>query len=797
MATEEREEDNFWNDQEPEPDKQLNTVQKDNLQKTNPYNDDTNDQNLDKKAKIWNEDEESEFESQLNNATNSKHIAINAKTSRFESQENINSDNSVDDLGESQNDSDNSNKTINIILAFHSTSQANANEILSFMTERFKHFKIVMLTESVSNRLHVRMNLIKQSDALILITTCSFQRSHNCIELIHFANSIGKKIFAVNFFYSYKPFGALGFLLSAHTQLIQLNIDDANLLRNSLGDLGTIISKSQTDTRGDQWLLEFSDRNITTPIAQFKHADRSSFSVLISCSVETLDVAQIILDSLKQKEVECVVEDSNSGVTSLQKCKLLIVVMSSSYESDLKLRSLIDSARQLNKRYLLVFGEKNWSPVSWLKILVSGRECFRVFSREQANEKNYDHTTEIERLISSASLILYPKANVLDLREYDLTFVLKNNIEKCKAKLRSWPPIKRTKIRQSVEEKSVKIENTAQVSANLELNKKQALRLKSGQSLGLKDIFSIYSNKQYDCTLLYERSVLELVLKVNEELNVRNVKTWLNLSFSQSYDSFTTTYEPIANAIETSKIALVFLNRMFLTSDENKAEFDYAVKRGKAFIFLQVEDGLEVPNWMESYLNESTKYEFFAKSVIVPEAAKSNISMQEQFDLDFEIDHPPKSEIINAPEALGETISEPQPIYDAKKLDTLTKEIRDLGGIQPNYENLNFTTDELVRLKELLDDALDELSVTKNELFKVCTRCNKEFDSGNNNIVECRKHTGFFIQDEKNEDEGRWVCCSQKSKFSLGCSMCGFHTIQSVVWIRDARYGTFTYEIVE
>jgi len=61
----------------------------------------------------------------------------------------------IQELNETQTDQSN---PINVILAFHSTAQACANQIMDFFKENWKNFKIVMLTESVSNRMHVRMN---------------------------------------------------------------------------------------------------------------------------------------------------------------------------------------------------------------------------------------------------------------------------------------------------------------------------------------------------------------------------------------------------------------------------------------------------------------------------------------------------------------------------------------------------------------------------------------------------------------------------------------------------------------
>jgi hypothetical protein len=503
----------------------------------------------------------------------------------------------IQELNEAQRDQSN---PINVILAFHSTAQACANQIMDYFKENWKNFKIVMLTETVSNRMHVRMNLIQQCDCLVVVTTCSFQKNANCIEIVHFARSINKKMYGINFFYAYRPFGALGYILGNETELVQCSIDDSNLFNESLNKLANLMNLDKTSNDGNESLVQFSDRNIITPIGSLKYTEKSSCNVLIWCHEETLEVAQIIAESLKYKDVSSIIEDSSTCVTSIQNCKVLIVIMSSSYERNLTCRSLLDTARQLNKSFLLVFGEKDWKPFSWIKILTSGRECFRIYTKEQAYEKKYDDSTEIDSLTTNVIQILYPKT--ASYKEYDLAFVLKKNIEKCKSKLASWPPPKRNQLRQKHD-----IQENAK---NFQFNTQEASRLKSAHSIGLRDIFSIY-NKKNDCVLLYEKSILELVLKVNEELQSRQIKTWLNLNFGKTHETFATSYEPIANAIENSKVVLVFLNNNFQISIENKSEFEYAIKRSKAFIFLLTEESLVVENWIETKLNESHKYELF------------------------------------------------------------------------------------------------------------------------------------------------------------------------------------------
>ena len=239
---------------------------------------------------------------------------------------------------------------------------------------------------------------------------------------------------------------------------------------------------------------------------------------------------------------------------------------------------------------------------------------------------------------------------------------------------------------------------------------------------------------------------------------------------------YNTTYEPVANAIECSKVGLVFLNAAFQVSNENRLVFEYAVKRGKAFIFVLVEKDLDVEAWIEPHLNDSPKYEFYVET---------SENTNAEFELRNSLARPDLKTSLTKP-------------YDESKSDALIHAIKQVGSAQPSFDKLNYTTDELIRLKELLDDALDELSEKRYENIrsKTCTRCGREFDVANNYNLECPMHTGFFVEDSIYENKGHWICCNAKEKDSIGCKN-DYHTLLHFRWVLDPRYGTYTWEVVE
>jgi hypothetical protein len=93
-------------------------------------------------------------------------------------------------------------------------------------------------------------------------------------------------------------------------------------------------------------------------------------------------------------------------------------------------------------------------------------------------------------------------------------------------------------------------------------------------------------------------------------------------------------------------------------------------------------------------------------------------------------------------------------------------------------------------LKELLNSALDEIeSQTGKTRFKICNRCKKQYDE--NNSSGCKIHSAYYCGGTL--IEGKWMCCQQQSKDSIGCRDAN-HSHVERVWTRDSYYGTYTWE---
>ncbi|CAF3792845.1 unnamed protein product [Rotaria socialis] len=76
---------------------------------------------------------------------------------------------------------------------------------------------------------------------------------------------------------------------------------------------------------------------------------------------------------------------------------------------------------------------------------------------------------------------------------------------------------------------------------------------------------------------------------------------------------------------------------------------------------------------------------------------------------------------------------------------------------------------ELFELRCLLDDARDAISGESGQSrFKICTRCSQKCDEYTKG--GCKNHRTFYMGGTILE--GRWVCCRQQARDSLGCNSC-------------------------
>jgi hypothetical protein len=263
-------------------------------------------------------------------------------------------------------------------------------------------------------------------------------------------------------------------------------------------------------------------------------------------------------------------------------------------------------------------------------------------------------------------------------------------------------------------------------------------------------------NDKFECVISYHDEKIELVKEIYTKFRVMyGLDVWFDISSGSQGNSL----DISANAIECSPIFVVLLTNKYQKSMHCKTEFAYALMRDKFIILLIADQDLVIEPWLEPMFLNLTQFELVSGP-------------------------------LNQADKYGMT-----------KLDHIVHMISDAVKSIGEGEYFEWC-DEIVKLRELLDDALDDLdeinkklgifkSSKDNKDFKRCTRCGKKYS-----IIrpkkECATHKGYFVE-KKEKQYNEWVCCHGREPDSPGCIKT-YHIDVERKWIRDLRYDTFRWK---
>jgi hypothetical protein len=625
----------------------------------------------------------------------------------------------------------------NILIIHHSISKTNSDKINShfgkLMDENTK-FKLISIDEkSMEEKLSVLSKLILNSDLIFILVSLEFQKNKGLMEMVNYAKDIKAIIYSLNFFSTYKPFGALG-AISVIKGVIQFNHE--NHFEQLMNDLIETIKYDKNEKKNDD---QFMLRSITATV-NLDFSSKEQPHVLISFHKNQLEIAELIKSSISSDGRKIIVEDiSSTNVTCLKNAAVLVIIISQDFESSFNCRALIEAARSFGKRFVPVTVSKEYKPIGWLGLAIAGKVFYRILNKEKAFLKKYD-STPMNDLKMAILYALEPRSSE-DERENALIKTLEAKIEECKLKLMIWPPKKRT--REVLEEKPVKVVLTEpKATHEMKYINYEVTRINfDSVPKELFDSNGIPIRHNFDCMISYQWAKQDVVRNIYMNLNMRNLNIWFDIWGNMQGNC----NDSMSLAVECSKVIIVCLNDKYLESENCQLEFKYAVYRGKPFIFILTEPNLKIENWLEPHYSESPKFEIFNNEMC--------------------------SILHNG----------------VPRLDVLSQAIRDIGQAQPSsyFEFSN----RVIELKNLLNDALDDIAeLTNTERLKQCTRCKKKYDD--NDKSGCKKHNAYYLGGQI--IEGKWVCCSQQKEDSAGCRDAD-HIDQPRVWHQDPDYGTYTW----
>lgn len=660
----------------------------------------------------------------------------------------------------------------NIGLSYHSRNQSDANRIYEYLSYK-DTYRILMLTESVPINISIKTKIIQDIDALIVITSRFYQKSVECMEFISYARLLDKPIFSVNTYSNYRPFGGLGYLC-AGSRLSLVNLWDNYTFCESLEKIITEIDeilqikikkvkKEKAKRRAELGLapedddieeelersrlrLQKSDtfvlsRSLST-VVKLNYTD-TKVDVLISAHNLDYNIAKVIKEGLSKNLISCLDEDSSTGVTNIRSSKLIIVVMSEDYEENFNCRATVEEARLLGKQIIPVLAEENFKPKKWLGMVSSGKFWYNIFSKKKAYTKQFD-SIPMNELITAVILAVNPREN---LNQKYLLLSLKAQIEDYKNSFLSWPPLHRRRILK--EEKPVKanITEPRKYKTNKFFTRDQLVipgSLFDNQCQPLREVI--------DCMISYDEKAYEFAKGIYMELCSKDLTVWIDL-WNREHSN---TNEIMATAIESSRVIVVILSENYQDSIYCQHDFKYSIMRGKPFVFVKNQNDLYVEQWIKSQLKEYPSFDV------------------------IQLDDLNKEE------------------NGISQLDRLTHAIKEIGSVQPKFKNCELSED-IVRLRELIDDALDEINgLGSRSRYRICTRCRMQFDI--ENPSGCKFHSGYFIDKQTSKifkdqtfSRTRWVCCNNTSKTSVGC-MDTNHIEIDREWKFDPRYGTYSWD---
>jgi hypothetical protein len=630
----------------------------------------------------------------------------------------------------------------NILLIHHSVSKTTSDKINDYFEKLILEntkFKLISIDEkSMQEKVSVLSKLILNCDVIFILVSLEFQRNKGLMEMLNYAKDIKAKLYSLNFFSTYKPFGSLG-AISVSSDKGVLQFDKENQFEKLMKDLVETIKGYKNYKKFDD---EFVLRSITATV-NLDHSSNEEPDVLISCHKNQLEIAELIKNSISSEERKCLIEDTSStNLTCLKKSKALVVIISQDFESSFNCRALIECARSIDKKFVPVTVSREYKPVGWLGLAIAGKVFYRILNKEKAFIKKYD-STPMNDLKMAVLHALEPRSSDEE-RENAMIKSLEKEIEECKHILgNKWPPKKR--VREVLEEKPVKVELSEPKATHEFFYTNYELTRMDFNSVP-KELFDgngVPIKHKFDCMISYQWAKQDVVRNIYMNLNMRNLNIWFDIWGNMQGNC----NDSMSLAVECSKVIIVCLNDKYLTSENCKLEFKYSVYRGKPFIFILTEPNLKIESWLEPFYSEFPKFEIFNNEMC--------------------------GLLHNG----------------VPRLDVISQAIREIEQAQPdtNFE----LSSRVIELKNLLDDAMDDVAeMTNTQRFKECTRCKKKYEE--NNKSGCKKHRAYYLGGG-GLMEGKWVCCSQQKENSIGCHDTD-HIDQARVWFQDPDYGTYTWK---
>ena len=403
-----------------------------------------------------------------------------------------------------------------VAVSYHSS---NNNEAISIF-DSLRQIRIdpIMITESEPNKLQARSLSVQSCSSIVVIASRHYQKSTMCMELLHYAKDLKKKIIVINPNQLYKPFGSLG-AIAASSELGILQISF-----NRPFDIAVEKILDYFTSQRPKSTKMITDSNIDKDEKISLKSSNSVIDVLISYHAETTATVELIKESLNQNGVNYLIEECTTGSSSVNTAKVLVAVISPKYEECDFARVIVETARSKNKSIIPVKASQSFKPDKWLGLVIAGKLYYRIINKEEAYKQIYD-TTPMNNLMYGIKIALAQKPSFEDRERAELN-VIQKRIDECKAKLpTNWSP--KLKERSLIEKKPVKVvlvdPKTDMAMQYIHYN---ITRMEFNAPKISYDNYGIPLRDKFDCMISYHLDYQPLVREIYMDMSMRNLRTW-------------------------------------------------------------------------------------------------------------------------------------------------------------------------------------------------------------------------------------------------------------------------------
>ncbi|XP_064629483.1 uncharacterized protein LOC135488706 [Lineus longissimus] len=607
-----------------------------------------------------------------------------------------------------------------VLLSYHSQYEDLANQISNGLSSR--DIDVLLVSEDVPATLADREQAVQWCDVFITLASVKYQRSVSCMELLNYSRErrMKKPLVTIVGQPNYRPNGATGALSVCGPYVENHIVRDYQLICS-------VIQNQPSSSKGPKPDVSKSGNGAD-------HLTGGS-GVFISYHEDlNRGYVQWLLGSVRGSATLGDPKADNSS--AIDKCKVFIALMSPGFQDSPKCQKEYDRARLGKKNIIPVKTSKDVRPSGWLALAIAGKLYHTLFDRESATKAFYDSNPL--RDFTYAVGYMLDSQYTPEEREKLQIAAKQKQLADAQVKITqvggSWPPKKRALEPQTKQVQICPEDLVVAKTETLPMNyiHHEVTRMSFKPPEPVLDPLGVPIIRKFDCMISYQWDIQTFVRDVYQDLHMRTLTVWMDI-YGDMQGNIN---DAMSNGIESSKCILSFLTQKYLESANCNIELQYAIRRNKPIIFIEVEQGLQLPTWAQDKFNNSLCFQ-----------------MRSIQDCGVMVDGIPR-------------------------INRISEAIRRVVQLTIKEQRDEEMTEEVWNLHGQVEDALQAISELQGKVrFETCTRCGAQFDQITSD--GCKKHGAYYMGGTIMA--GRWVCCSQREKAGLGCEKTK-HTTSARRW---------------